>query len=71
MPNGYGPAMRIFTTISKVPFGNLRTQGHNSVAYLAHTYLQGDLYQYCHTNILKTVNLLRELSFVIQPDKSL
>ena len=30
MPNGYGPAMRIFTKISKVPFGHLRSQGHNA-----------------------------------------
>ena len=34
MPNGYGPAMRVFTKISKVPFGHLRSQGHNSVVYL-------------------------------------
>ena len=34
MPNGYGPAMRIFTKISKVPFGQLRSQGHNSVVYV-------------------------------------
>ena len=34
MPNDYGPAMRTFTKISKVPFGYLRSQGHNSVAYV-------------------------------------
>ena len=43
MPNGYGPAMRIFTKISKVPFGHLRSQGHNSAVYVDDSYLQGDL----------------------------
>ena len=28
---GYGPAMRVFTKISKVPFGHLRSLGQNSV----------------------------------------
>ena len=27
MPNSYGHPMRIFTIISKVPFGHLRSQG--------------------------------------------
>ena len=43
MPNGYGPAMRIFTTTSKVPLGHLRRQGHNSVVYVDNSYLQGDV----------------------------
>ena len=63
-------AMRIFTKISKVSFGRLRSQGHNSVAYVADSYLQGDTYQSCLNNILDTVNLLRELGFIIHPDKS-
>ena len=37
--NGYRPAMRIFTKISKVSFGHLRSQGHNSVVYVADLYL--------------------------------
>ena len=70
MPNGYGPAMRIFTKISKVPFGHLRSQGHNSVVYVDDSYLQGDTYQSCLANILDTIKLMRELGFVIHPDKS-
>ena len=38
MPNGYGPPVRIFTKISKVPFGPLRSQGHNSVVYVDDSY---------------------------------
>ena len=69
MPNGYGLPMRIFTKMSKVPFGHFRSQGYNSVAYEVDSYLQGDAYQSCLTNILETVNLLRELGFVIHSDK--
>ena len=69
-PNGYGPAMRIFTRTSKVPFGHLRSQGHNSAVYVDDSYPQGDMYQSCLASILDTIKLLRELGFVIQPDKS-
>ena len=41
--NGYGPAMRLFTKISKVPFRHLRSQGHNSVVYVVDSYFQGDI----------------------------
>ena len=44
MSNGYGPAMRIFTEISGVTFGHLRTQAHNSVLNVDDSYLQGDTY---------------------------
>ena len=65
MPNGYGPAMRIITKISKVPFWHLRRQGHNSVVYVDDSYVQGDTYQSCLANILDNIKLLRELGFVI------
>ena len=68
--NDYGPAIIIFTKISKVPFGHLRSQGHNPVVYVDDSYLQGDTYQSCLPNILGTIKLLRELGFVIHPDKS-
>ena len=70
MPNGYGTAVKIFTKISKIPFGHLRSQGHNSVVHVDDSYLQGDTYQSCLANILDTIKLLRELSSVIHPDKS-
>ena len=70
MPNGYGPPVRIFTKVSKVPFGSLRSQGHNSVVYVHDSYLQRDTYLSCLANILEAIKLLRELGFVIHPDKS-
>ena len=47
MPNGFGPAIRVFTKISRVPFSNLRSLGHSSVVYVDDSYLQGDTYQFC------------------------
>ena len=70
MPNGYRPATGIFIKILKVPFGHLRSQGHNSVVYVDNSYLQGDTYQSCLANILDTIKLLREVGFVNHPDKS-
>ena len=70
MPNGCGPAMRIFTKTSKVPLGYFRSQGHNSVVYVDDSHLQGNTYQFCLATILDTIKLLRELGFVIHPDKS-
>ena len=39
IPNGCRPAMRVFTKISKVPSGHLRSLGHNSIMYLDDSYL--------------------------------
>ena len=45
-------------------------QGHNPALYVDDSYLQADTYQSCLANVLDTIKLLRELSFVIYPDKS-
>ena len=65
MPNGYGPAMRVFTKISKVPFGHLRSLGHNSVVYVDDSYLQGEIYLACLDNISDTIKLLRGLGLLL------
>ena len=59
MNNGYEPAMRIFTKISKVPFGYLRSQNQNSVVYVNDSHLQGDMYKSCLANISDIVKLFR------------
>ena len=51
IPNGYEPATRIFTKISEVPFEYLKCEGHNLVLHVEASYLPGDLYQSCLTNI--------------------
>ena len=68
MPNGYGPAMRVFNKTTKVPSGYLRSLGHNSVVYVDDSYLQGETYQACVDNISDTIKLLRELGFVINTE---
>ena len=70
IPNGYGPAMRIFTKIMKVPFSILRVQGHTSVVYVDSSYLQGDSYKSCFNNVNDTKIMLRSLGFTIHPEKS-
>ena len=68
-PNGYGPAMRMFTTKSEVPFSHLRSLSHNYVVCVDDSYLQGDTYESCLYNVLDTLNLLRVLGFAINPEK--
>ena len=70
MLNGYGPAIRIFTKISKVTFGRLRSLGHNCVVYVNDSYLLTKTNQACLDNILVATELLRELGFVIHTEKS-
>ena len=38
-PNGYGPAMQIFTKISKIPFSIFREKSFLSVGYVDDSYL--------------------------------
>ena len=68
MPNGYGPAMRIFTKISKIPFSILREKGFLSVVYVDDSYLQGDDCEDCFCNALNTIEILRSLGFTIHPE---
>ena len=70
MPNGHGPAMRIFTKISKIPFPIAREKNFLSVVYVDDSYLQGDDYEDCFSNVLNTIEILRSLGFTIHPEKS-
>ena len=62
--------MRVFTEISKVRFGHLRSLGHNYVVYVDDSYLQGETNQTCLDNISDTIKLLRGLVFIIHTEKS-
>jgi len=70
MPNGYGPAMRVFTKVLKVPFSFLRKNKNISVVYVDDTYLQGHSFLECERNVWDTVNTLRLLGFTIHFEKS-
>ena len=65
-----GPAMRIFTKITKVPFSVLRMQGHTSVVYVDNSYLQGDSYESCLKNLNDTIIMFQSLGFTIHPEKA-
>ena len=69
MPNGYGPAMRIFIKITKVQFSVLRMQGHTSVVYVDNSYLQGDSYESCLKNVNDTIIMLQLWDFTTDPEK--
>ena len=70
MPNGYGPAIRLFTKMLKAPFAWLRARGHMSVVYVNDTYLQGNKWQECLYNVKATVSLLCKFGFTIHLEKS-
>ena len=57
MPNGYGPAMHIFTKVSKIPFSHLQSKGFVSLASVNDSYLQGNTYKACLNNIENTIEL--------------
>ena len=70
MPNGYEPAMRIFTKISTKSFSIFREKGFLSAVYVDDSYLQDDDYEDCFSNVLNTIQILRSLEFTIHPEKS-
>ena len=70
LPNGFGPAVRIFTKLMKVPFTALRMRGHMSVVYLDDSFLAGITYSDCQENIEATRVLLQSLGFIVHTDKS-
>ena len=71
MPNGYGPAMCIFTKVSKVPFSYLQSKGFISVVFVDDSYLQDNTYKACLHNIENTIELLQNLGFTIHHTKSI
>ena len=60
VPNAYGPAMRAFSKLIKLPFPFLRSEGHLSVIYVDDCYLQGDSFTKCAENVYKNNRNSRE-----------
>ena len=61
---------RYFTKLLKPIYSNLRSRGFLSAAYLDDSYLQGQTFEDCATNIQETVKLFQALGFVIHHEKS-
>ena len=70
MFNGYGPLMRIFTKVSKVPFSHLRGSGFLSIVFVDDSYQQGNTYECLH-DIESTIDLSQNLEFAIHATKSI
>lgn len=70
VPYGLSAAPRIFTKIMKEVIGYLRQRGYKSVIYLDDILCIGDTFSECHTNVTKTLELLKCLGFVVNFEKS-
>ena len=64
LPNGFSPAVRVFTKVLTTPFKYLRSKKHLSVKHIDDSLLLGETFEICFNNIITTVGLLRdELGF--------
>ena len=70
LPNGFSPAVKVFTKVLTPPFKYLRSKGHLSIKYIDDSLLLGETFEIGFNNIRATVALLRELGFTIHPEKS-
>ena len=71
LPNGLAEAPRKFTKLLKVPFAVLRSQGHESSAYLDDSALFGCSEDKCLENVQDSMSLLDSLGFTVHPEKSM
>lgn len=63
LPNGLALCPRKFTKLLKPVNCNLRKKGHVSSGYIDNSYLQGDEYKDCLTNVIDTIKLFDSLGF--------
>ena len=69
LPNGFSPAVRVFTKFLTPLFKYLRSKRYLSVKYIDDSLLLEKTFQICFKNIRATVALLQELGFTIHPEK--
>ena len=69
LPNGFSPAVRVFTNVLTPPLKYLRPKGHLPVKYIDESLLLGETFEICLKNMRATVVLLSELGFTIHPEK--
>ena len=70
LPQGYTESPRIFTKLLKPVLGFLRSRGHNLVAYIDDSLLQGDTKEECFDNVRETGELMDNLGYTVHPEKS-
>jgi hypothetical protein len=69
-PNGFECAPRLFTKLMKPIFGQLRAEGLLSIIYIEDSYMQGNSYRDCLHNVQCTRDLISQLGFSINENKS-
>jgi len=69
-PNGLAFCPRKFTKLLKPVYATLRQSGHLSSFYMDDSYLQGDDFNDCDTNVIATIKFFDSLGFVIHLLKS-
>ena len=65
------PVSRDFTQLLKPLLVKLKSNAHQSIAYIDDFYLPGDSLVECQRNVVGTVELLTQLGFVIHREKSI
>ena len=70
LAQGLSCAPRVFTKLLKPVYSHLRLKGHVSSGYLDDSFLEGDSYDACLSNVQDTLTLLRDLGFCPNLDKS-
>lgn len=68
---GLSLAPRVFTKLLKPVLSELRSRGHQSVMYTDDCNVQAETFDMCLENINDTVNILENLGFVINREKSM
>ena len=71
LPFGLSSSPRLFTKMLKPVFSTLRKSGHSNATYIDDSFLQGDTKTACKLNIEDTMNLVDDLGFTVNVEKSI
>ena len=70
LPMGLATSPRVFTKLLKPVFAKLRQMGHVSSIYIDDILLLGDTFDLCMANVCDTEQMLTDLGFFVQVQKS-
>ena len=70
LPNGLACCPRVFTKLLKPALTELHKEGIIATAYIDDLYLQGENFNDCLSNVIRTTKLLLALGFIVHPEKS-
>ncbi len=70
LPNGLSSAPRLFTKLLKPVYATLHSMGHLNSGYIDDSYLQGDSFGECTSNVTATAHMMSHVGFTLHPEKS-